>query len=61
MPVKLIYDAQKRELSETDPLSLSGFISWNRLTQLLQEHEAFKGEKISHLVIGDRGIGIRYT
>lgn len=61
MKPKIIFDVQKSELTETDPLGLSGYISWRRLAQVLQDHEAHKGEKISHLVIDHQGIDIRYT
>lgn len=56
----LIYDVKKREKTDVDPLGLSGFISWHRLAILLQQQEAIRGEQIGHLVIGERGIDIRY-
>ena len=40
---------------------VTGFISWGRLTTLLQEHEAKAGERVTHLVMDGAGITLRFS
>lgn len=54
-----IYDVKKRTFAPSTVVGMAGvksFMSWDRLTKLLTEHECRGHEEITHLEIDDEGV-----
>lgn len=60
MTIAAIYDVEKNEFTETDPLGSSGFMSWHRLAAYLEKDDGTPGEKLTHIVMTERGLALRF-
>lgn len=56
----LIYDVQTKQIVHSDRLGLSGFMSFNRLAALIQDHECRGSERLDQIIVTDEGLSLRF-